>query len=98
MPYLEDDTLLIAHQPVRVFVRKSLDNIKGLPEDRKEDESWKGCYYTIQEDEQVYFSRSNRWDQSYFYLLHRHGGQPVQFKIWTGAPELWIEDNGFIVA
>ena len=67
---------LQATQQIRVFIDKEvygntkieLTNVGKIPEEKRENLSWKGCYYTIQPDEIFYFDRSNGWDTSYFKL------------------------------
>jgi hypothetical protein len=67
---------LEATQEIRVFIDKKLygntklevTDVGKIPEHRRENLSWKGCYYTIMPKEVFYFDRSNNWDSSYFKL------------------------------
>ena len=67
---------LQATKEVKVFIDKKMygntkierTDVGKIPEDRRENLSWKGCYYTIKENEIFYFDRSNNWDASYFKL------------------------------
>ena len=67
---------LQATKEVKVFIDKKMygntkiehTDVGKIPEDRRENLSWKGCYYTIKQNEIFYFDRSNNWDASYFKL------------------------------
>lgn len=84
---------LQATQPIRVFIDKNqygnvpteYTNVGKVPKERRENVSWKGCYYTIEKDEIFFFDRSNNYDTSFFKLLNG-----AEFKVYTGNPEYFI--------
>ncbi len=82
-----------ATQPITVFIDKGSYNtqlkyteVGKIPEGRRENVSWKGCNYTIQEGETFKFDRSNNWDSCFFKTE-----QGAEFKIWCARPESFIE-------
>ena len=77
---------LQATKEIKVFIDKKMygdkteyTDVGKIPEDRRDDLSWKGCYYTIKPNEIFYFDRSNNWDVSYFKLENG-----AEFKIYCG--------------
>jgi hypothetical protein len=89
---------LQATKKIRVFIDKGTYNlsdehtpIKYIPENKRESISWKGCYYTIEENEIFYFDNSNGWDKSYFKLECG-----VRFCIECGDYIAWINRNNII--
>jgi hypothetical protein len=83
---------LIATKPIRVFIEKNdmnlpieKTNIGKIPADRRENISWKGCYYTIKPKEEFNYRDSNHYDLSHFTL-----NNGLNFKIETGNPIGWI--------
>lgn len=91
---------LIATRPVRVFVERKWQNCKledtqigKIPAHRREDISWKGCYYTIQPNEEFKFDRSNDYDRCYFYLENG-----AEFAINCGNYKTWAERDGVKLA
>lgn len=86
---------LKAKEQIRVFIDKRIyknqiknTDIGKIPEDRRENLSSIGCYYTIQPNEIFYFNRSNNWDLSYFNLENG-----AEFKIETGDYMAFIKRN-----
>ena len=61
---------LQATENIRVFIDKgrygntpiNATDVGEIHESRREDLSWKGCYYTIQKDEKFTFDRGNDWE------------------------------------
>ena len=78
---------LKATKEIKVFIdKKYYGNTKlkhtevgKIPENKRENLSWKGCYYTIMPNEIFFFDRSNNWDLSYFKLENG-----AEFKIECG--------------
>lgn len=77
---------LQATKEIRVFIDKKYygnklehTQVGKIPENKRENLSWKGCYYTIGFNEVFYFDRSNNWDASYFKLENG-----AEFKIECG--------------
>ena len=68
---------LQATKKIRVFIEKYYS--EKIPLERRESISWKGCYYTIEPNEILYFDRSNDWDVCYFKLENG-----AEFKIDCG--------------
>lgn len=92
---LHDNIELIATKPIRVFVEKNYanlplekTNIGKIPAERREDISWKGCYYTIRPGESFKFRTSNYWDQSHFILSTGNN-----FTIWTADPAKYVIED-----
>jgi len=87
---------LQATKEIRVFIDKKLygntkiecTDVGKIPESKRENLSWKGCYYTIQPDEIFYFDRSNNWDVSYFKLENG-----AEFKIECGDFMSFVNSN-----
>lgn len=85
---------LQATQPIRVFIDKGsygntpLDatDVGKIPPERRENLSWKGCYYTIKEGEEFSFDRSNAWDKCYFVL-----NNGAEFSVGCGNPQTFID-------
>ena len=86
---------LKATENIRVFIDKGIYGntpinatyVGNIPESRREDLSWKGCYYTIQKGEGFTFDRSNDWDRCYFKLENG-----AEFIIDCANPN-WFIDN-----
>lgn len=76
---MTQSTKLQATKEIRVFIDKKRTDISKIPESKRENLSWKGCYYTIMPTEVFYFDRSNNWDASYFKLENG-----AEFKIDCG--------------
>jgi len=86
---------LVAKKSIRVFIEKNSQNlpiektnIGKIPESRREDLSWKGCYYTIKPKEHFFYRDSNHYDLSHFTLNNGIG-----FTIQTGNSLGWIMAN-----
>lgn len=96
---LDNLSQLIATKPIRVFILKSSmnlplekTNIGKIPEDRRENLSWKGCYYTINLDESFFYIDSN-----YFDLCHFKLNNGLTFEIQRGNPLNWVLENEVII-
>ena len=81
--------------PVRVFIDKKWygntlvehTDVGKIPVDRREDLSWKGCYYTILPNEVFTFTHSNDWDRCFFKLENG-----AEFVIWCTRPQYMIDN------
>lgn len=83
---------LQATKELRVFVDRllysadvSFTEVGKVPEDKRENLSWKGCYYTIQAGEVFHLLRCNNWDKSFFKL-----GCGAEFSVDTGDVEKFL--------
>ena len=83
---LKENTPLVAKKSIRVFIDKS--DLSKVPENRREDSSWKGSYYTIKPGERFSYKDSNNYDLSHFAL-----NNGTSFKIETGNALNWITKN-----
>jgi len=91
---------LQATKEVKVFIDKKMysntkiehTDVGKIPEDMREDLSWKGCYYTIKQNEIFYFDRSNNWDVSYFKLENG-----AEFKIDCGDFMSFVNRHSIIL-
>jgi len=91
---------LQATEDIRVFIDKGrygstpieATDVGNIPNNRKENLSWKGCYYTIKKGENFTFDRSNDWDRCYFKL-----GNGAEFLIGCGNPKSFIDSNNINV-
>ena len=88
---------LQATKEIRVFIDKKYYNqeftqVDSVPKNRRENISWKGCYYTIQKGEKFTFDRSNDWDRCYFKLIN-----DVEFIIGCGNPKTFINKQKVII-
>jgi hypothetical protein len=89
-----------ATKNIRVFVDKRLygntkiehTDVGKIPEHKREDLSWKGCYYTIEPDEIFYFDRDNRWDACFFKLSNG-----AEFKIDVCDYKAWANRNEAVI-
>ena len=87
---------LQATAPIKVFIDKKhygntdtkFTDVGKIPEHKREDVSWKGCYYTISPQEIFYFDRSNDWDASYFTLENG-----AEFRIGCGDFMSFVKRN-----
>ncbi len=87
---------LQATQEIRVFIDKKTYGqtdiektvIGYIPKERRENVSWKGCYYTIKVGEKFRFDRSNDWDVCYFVLENK-----AEFEIDCSKPSWFIENH-----
>jgi hypothetical protein len=86
---------LQATEKIKVFIDKKYygqalehTQVGKIPEDRRVDLSWKGCYYFIEVGEQFTFDRGNDWDLSYFKL-----NNGAEFVIGCGNPKSFIETH-----
>lgn len=77
---------LQATKPIRVFIDKNYSGFGNIPEHKRENLSWKGCYYTIQPNEVFYFTDSNDYDKSWFELENG-----VVFLIECGNPKSFTD-------
>jgi len=85
---------LQATENIRVFIDKgrygntpiNATDVGKIPESRRENLSWKGCYYTIQKGEKFTFDRGNDWDRCYFKLENG-----AEFLIHCGNPKSFID-------
>ncbi|HEY5500607.1 MAG TPA: hypothetical protein VIK09_01330 [Candidatus Humimicrobiaceae bacterium] len=96
---MKDKISLTATKPVKIFVDKGFYNqpieytrLGKIPEDKRENISWKGCDYVIEIGETIIFDRSNNWDVCYFTLSCN-----VEFKIECAKPEYFIEKYSFTI-
>ncbi|HEY6143783.1 MAG TPA: hypothetical protein VIV55_10265 [Flavobacterium sp.] len=90
---------LKATQPIKVFIDRkyygdALENtqVGKIPENRRINVSWKGCYYIIAPNEEFEFDRCNNWDLSYFKL-----NNGAEFVIECGRPDSFIESNNVLI-
>ncbi len=87
---------LQATKEIKVFIDNKyysntpieLTEIGKIPNDRRINISWKGCYYIIKKDEKFIFDRTNNYDRCYFKLENG-----AEFLIYCGNPQSFIKNH-----
>lgn len=87
---------LKATKKIRVFIDKKYygntpiesTDVGKIPVHKRENSSWKGCYYTIAPKEIFYFDRSNNYDRCYFKLQNG-----AEFLINCANPKSFIKEH-----